>query len=92
MRIFILSLHIIQKWLIITTISNPITFSQPLADKQTADNTAAFDAVQRGLEVLAEGETSEETEGSFYSHHNVGFLRRTNGKTTDDYGKVIASD
>ncbi|KAF8381224.1 hypothetical protein PRIPAC_70366, partial [Pristionchus pacificus] len=35
---------------------------QPLADKQTADNTAAFDAVQRGLEVLAEGETSEETE------------------------------
>ncbi|GMT34631.1 hypothetical protein PFISCL1PPCAC_25928, partial [Pristionchus fissidentatus] len=32
---------------------------QPLAD---ADNTAAFNAVNRGLEALAEGETSEETE------------------------------
>ncbi|GMR34131.1 hypothetical protein PMAYCL1PPCAC_04326 [Pristionchus mayeri] len=32
---------------------------QPLAE---VDNTKAFDAVQRGLEVLAEGETNEETE------------------------------
>lgn len=38
----------------------PPLFRHPLADK--ADNTAALNAVQRGMEVLAEGETSEETE------------------------------
>ena len=35
-------------------------FRQPLA---AAENGAAMEAVQRGLDALIEGETSEETEG-----------------------------